>query len=52
MNAHVESKEEEAKIMLQVKKRNELGWGVINDLIKWLNPGGQRTSLYNLRYVF
>ena len=29
--------------MIQV--RNALGWGTINDLIGWLNPGGNRDSL-------
>ena len=34
---------EEIKNMIKV--RNELGWGTINDLMKWLNPGGNRDSL-------
>ena len=29
----------------QVQVRNALGWGKINALIKWLNPGGERNSL-------
>ena len=37
------SSAEEIKNMIKV--RNELGWGKINDFIKWLNPGGKRDSL-------
>ena len=37
------SSAEEVKKMLKV--RNELGWGMINNFIKWLNPEGKRDSL-------
>ena len=47
MNKQEESSAKETKKMLQV--RNELGWGVINDIIKWLNPGGLRDSLTSPR---
>ena len=47
MNNQEESNAQEAKKMLQV--RNELGWSVINDLIKWHNPGGLRDSLTSPR---
>ena len=29
----------------KVEVRNALGWGNINELTKWLNPGGNRDSL-------
>ena len=47
MNKQEESSAEEIKKMLQV--RNELGWGVINNFITWLNPGGSRDSLTSTR---
>ena len=37
------SNAEEIKNMIKV--RNELGWGNINNFIKWANPGGNRDSL-------
>ena len=43
MDKSEESSAQEVKKMLKV--RNELGWGMINNFIKWLNPGGLRDSL-------
>ena len=37
------SNAEEIKNMIKV--RNELGWGAINNFIKWLNPDGLHDSL-------